>query len=351
MHLIPGLWKIDGYGEIEKFLTSTFDVEIGKNYHPFPYDWRRDNRASALRLQEQSRSWLDSWRRQSGNDKAQLVLIGHSMGGLIARYFVEALEGWRDTRAVVTFATPYYGSLNALDFLLHGFRQGVGLFSVDLSKLMQSFTSVHQLVPLYRCVYGADGRAVAPAKASLPGWKPEWTKNLIEFQDTMEKAAAANRADQSFVSKALIYRPIVGTDQPTKQSATIDGKKVDLHTDRGGSDEGGDGTVPLLSAALAGTEDYRTFAPERHARLQNYNPMLDHLKGVLASLYQVRISDLRGAVTAWFSYDGEDVYFAADPVLVRLRANVAVAEDILPAIDAMVTVTDRATGEGRSRAV
>jgi hypothetical protein len=80
------------------------------------------------------------------------------MGGLISRYFVEALEGWRDTRAVVTFGRAFYGSLNALDFLLHGFQKGVGPFQVDLTKLLHSCASVHQLVPVYRCV-GHPGRS------------------------------------------------------------------------------------------------------------------------------------------------------------------------------------------------
>jgi pimeloyl-ACP methyl ester carboxylesterase len=39
----------------------------------------------------------------------KLILVGHSMGGLVARYFLECLEGWRDTRRLVTFGTPYRG--------------------------------------------------------------------------------------------------------------------------------------------------------------------------------------------------------------------------------------------------
>jgi pimeloyl-ACP methyl ester carboxylesterase len=121
VHLLPGFWKIDGYTAIQDFLLNTFDLTSGVNYHPFPYDWRRDNRAAADKLNQESEGWLRSWRQQSGHEGAQLILIAHSMGGLVARYFVEALEGWRNTRAVVTFGTPYYGSLNAVDFLVNGF--------------------------------------------------------------------------------------------------------------------------------------------------------------------------------------------------------------------------------------
>jgi pimeloyl-ACP methyl ester carboxylesterase len=60
------------------------------------YDWRRDNRVAARRLKEQTNRWLGEWRREQPD--AKLILVGHSMGGLVARYFLECLEGWRDTR-------------------------------------------------------------------------------------------------------------------------------------------------------------------------------------------------------------------------------------------------------------
>src|SRR5262245_50232865 len=111
LHMIPGLWKIDGY--------STTKAEL--IYFDFPYDWRRDNRVSARKLQQSTHKWLQAWRLESGNPSAKLVLIGHSMGGLVSRYFLEVLEGWRDTRVLVTFGTPYRGSLNAVGFLANGY--------------------------------------------------------------------------------------------------------------------------------------------------------------------------------------------------------------------------------------
>jgi pimeloyl-ACP methyl ester carboxylesterase len=146
-HLVPGLWKIDVYDGLQRFLVDGLGLTEGENLFAFPYDWRRDNRASALRLQREAHGWLRNWRKRSGADDAKLVLVGHSMGGLVARYFVEALGGWTDTRAVITYGTPFYGSLNAVDFLCNGFRKGVGPFRADLSPQLRSMTSVHRLVP------------------------------------------------------------------------------------------------------------------------------------------------------------------------------------------------------------
>jgi len=271
VHLLPGLWKIDGYTGVERFLQETFDLTPKENYFAFPYDWRRDNRASARALQQQSATWLSQWRQKSGNPDAKLVLVGHSMGGLVARYFVECLEGWRDTRAVITFATPFYGSLNAVNFLLNGFDAKVGPFGVDLTNMLRSLRSIHQLVPNYRCAY-VDGKALTPAAAQLPGWEPRWNDALREFADEIETAAAQNRTDPTFLASPPVYRPIVGTDQPTRQSVVVRDATVSLAWDRGGNDEAGDGTVPLVSAALSGTEDQRNSPPSSMAGFKTTEP-------------------------------------------------------------------------------
>jgi pimeloyl-ACP methyl ester carboxylesterase len=344
VHLLPGLWKIDGYGEIQRYLTEVFDLVEGQNFFPFPYDWRRDNRAAARRLEQRSADWLANWRQTSGIQEAQLVLIGHSMGGLISRYFVEALGGWRHTRAVITFGTPFYGSVNAVDYLLNGYPKGIGPLGLDLSDMLRSCRSIHQLVPSYRCVYDDGGGASKPADAKIPGWRSEWNGALLTFQEEMEVAARENRSDPNFQRDPVVYQPIVGTDQPTKQSVVVRDGTTTIEWRRGDRDEAGDGTVPLLSAALSGTEQQRTFAPEQHARLQNYDSMLAHLKGVLSSLYQVRVEDLRAAATAWYAFKADDVYLPDEPVAVQLGLCSAEDKTSLPDAEAVITLTNRLTG-------
>jgi hypothetical protein len=62
LHLVPGLWKIDGYTKVRERLLDTFDFTEGKNWFDFPYDWRRDNRVAARHLAEQAPQWLKAWR-------------------------------------------------------------------------------------------------------------------------------------------------------------------------------------------------------------------------------------------------------------------------------------------------
>ncbi|WP_454131014.1 esterase/lipase family protein [Kitasatospora aureofaciens] len=96
----------------------------GANFLEFPYDWRLDNRIAARRLTETVERALHEWRQHTGNPAAKVIFLAHSMGGLVAaRYYLEALEGWRDCRALFTFGTPYRGSLNPLGFLANGYKK------------------------------------------------------------------------------------------------------------------------------------------------------------------------------------------------------------------------------------
>jgi len=97
LHLLPGLWKIDGYAKAADTILSRFAVTEGGIFFRFPHDWRRDNRVAAPKLARGNHGWLKCW-RGTKNPGAQLILVAHSMGGLVSRYFLEVLEGWTDTR-------------------------------------------------------------------------------------------------------------------------------------------------------------------------------------------------------------------------------------------------------------
>ncbi|OUC06475.1 lecithin:cholesterol acyltransferase, partial [Litorilinea aerophila] len=152
LHMVPGLVKIDGYSGLRRLFTQEFEVVPGSpdderpaNYFEFAYDWRRDNRYAARKLQELVNRKLPQWRDHSGAQDARVILVAHSMGGLISRYYLEVLQGWRDCRALITFGTPYRGSVNALGYLANGYKQ---LF-LDLTEVMRSFTAAYQLLPIY----------------------------------------------------------------------------------------------------------------------------------------------------------------------------------------------------------
>jgi pimeloyl-ACP methyl ester carboxylesterase len=341
VHLIPGFWKVDGYTKMLRYIEETFDVARGRNLFEFPYDWRRDNRVAARRLARQGQAWLDAWRASSGARDAKLVLVGHSMGGLIARYFLECLGGWRQTRTLVTFGTPYRGSVNALDTLVNGKK--IKFF--DLTEVARSFTSIHQLLPTYPCYDGGDAQLAYVDAADIPQLDRAKAKAALDFHREIADAVEAHLEDEAYVEGRYGLGRIVGIKQPTQQSAVRDGDRVQLRRTIRGKDPGGDSTVPRPSATPLEYEDDQgaAFSAERHASLQNDDHVLLQLTGVLTG-NAINWSQFKGAVPMIdLSLDVDDVYAPAHPVVVRAQPDAESVEELV------AVAVDVETGEERAR--
>jgi hypothetical protein len=329
LHLIPGLWKIDGYSKLLRYVQQEFTVTPGKNLFTFPYDWRRDNRIAAHRLKERTDRWLWQWQHESPD--ARLILVGHSMGGLVARYFLECLDGWRVTRRLVTFGTPYRGSLNALSFLVHGMQKRLGPVPVlELSRLLRSFPSVYQLLPIYPCVDTGDGTLIRISEAAgLPHVDPGLAQAADAFHREIEQAVAAHLDDDEYRRGRYTIHPVVGTFQSTKLSALLSGDSVQLLGTYPGFGPDGDGTVPRVSATPMEFphEEGAMFAAERHGSLQHNDGVLVQLAGLLSGQ---NTSAVRAGTDAGLALD--DAFGPGEPVTFRFRA----ADPMAP-LTAMVT--------------
>jgi pimeloyl-ACP methyl ester carboxylesterase len=322
MHLVPGLWKIDGYSRISQNIkrgVGDFEIIPDSNYFEFPYDWRRDNRAAARVLAQKTRGWLDAWKKTSGNKDARLIIVAHSMGGIVARYFLEVFGGWRDTRALISFGTPYRGSLSALDYLVNGYKK----FAIDLTSLIRSFTSVYQLLPIYPCYDSGDGKYLrvdaAPGPRNLDIGK---AKSALDFHREIEAAVSENQKDEQYSNNGCKIYPFVGIGQPTLQSARRDGGGIEMLESYQGKDLAGDGTVPRVSATPIelSKERRERYAAERHASLQNSSSVLFQIGGILTGeqidLSQMRLSTFQKIAIALAV---DDAYSTSRPVIVRAR--------------------------------
>ncbi|WP_256841740.1 lipase/acyltransferase domain-containing protein [Ornithinimicrobium cryptoxanthini] len=322
-HLIPGLWKIDGYSKVADYLQKRLKAVPQESYFEFPYDWRLDNRIAAADLRDAIGRWLGA-RRQSKPD-AKVVLVAHSMGGLVSRYYLEVLGGWQDTRALVTFGTPHRGSLNALDFLANGLRKAFGL--VDLTDLVRSFPSIHQLLPIYPCVDTGTGEAsyLSDAVGMLPGLNAEAVQAARTFHQEIEDAVTANRQLGEYLERGYRLQSVVGIEHPTKQSALLRGGALQVVETHLGTDHGGDGTVPRVSASPMEAQDDSTamFAGTRHSSLQNADAVLTQLRGWLSG---VDLTDFRAGAPVWLSVGLQDVYAVGEPVTVTVTPSDGIAE-------------------------
>jgi pimeloyl-ACP methyl ester carboxylesterase len=335
-HLIPGLVKIDGYTAISTMIRHTFDVVPGSrqtshpaNFIEFPYDWRLDNRVNAQQLKALIDKQLHIWRQYSHNPTAGVIFVAHSMGGLVARYYLEVLEGWRTCRALITFGTPYRGSPSALNFLANGYKK---LF-VDLTEAMRSFPSVYQLLPIYKALrVGVDYLRVAEVE-NVPGIDPRLAKDALAFHREIEdKITEHRRGDQDYLEHGYVILPVVGTRQPTLQSAILADGRVNVSSEVPSWMDpilgDGDGTVPRASAIpIELSNAFRnSFAPERHGSLQCNQSILNDLQGRLEQMQVQGLAEIRGPIeslaaaeTPAIALELDDLYLSGEPILLRAQ--------------------------------
>jgi len=100
------------YGAINSYKTLALDLEeaYGDEYEVsvFNYDWRLSNLTSYQALED----YINE------NSYTNVILIGHSMGGIVANgYICKSEENRKKVDGFISIATPYYGSLSTLSFL------------------------------------------------------------------------------------------------------------------------------------------------------------------------------------------------------------------------------------------
>lgn len=350
VHLIPGLVKIDGYTGITRMIQTEFEVVEGSidsdapaNYFEYPYDWRRDNRRTATELDRFIKERLSRWRDYTNNPEAKTILIAHSMGGLVSRYFCEVLGGWEICRALITFGTPHRGSASALSFLGNGYKK---LF-VDLTEALRSFPSAYQLLPIYPVVSSGDD-LLRVAETDIPGIDRRRAEEALAFHREIE-AAVAEHVDAPAYRDGFTTLPMVGTRQPTLQSATLEAGKLAVGGDLPpGVDPllgDGDGTVPRLSAIPIelSTSYQDTFVAERHSSLLNHGTLLQDVRERLIQMQTRGLSAIRGPTLdveaserAALSVELDDVYLPGEPVTIAAT----IVNGTAPAVIAVITPLD-----------
>jgi len=158
--VMPRLFGFTEYADLLEILeTAGFRAaarmeDTRPSYHVFSYDWRRDLVESARRLHEM----LESLAEARGDTGARFNVIGHSMGGLVARYYLrygvaEPEEGapvtWAGARRIqnlILVAVPNGGAIHALEALLYGNRVGLS-YTTLAAEVIARMPSVYQLLP------------------------------------------------------------------------------------------------------------------------------------------------------------------------------------------------------------
>jgi pimeloyl-ACP methyl ester carboxylesterase len=335
-HGVFGLAKIDGYQALYETLRERFAVTEGSwvedrpaNLIAYPYDWRLSNRAAAHAFEAGIQRRLAAWREHTGEPEAKVILIAHSMGGLVARYWLEVLGGWRECRALITFGTPFRGSVDALGYLANGYKKSF----VDLTRLLLSCPSVYELLPIYQAVSTEDGWR-RPREIEVPLVDPGQQQQALRYQTAAAefheeiRVAVADNANDPAYRGAYATVPFVGVHQGTHQSARLDINGLTLSHDMPSwivdDVAGGDGTVPRVSALpIEMTDPFgATFLGAKHGSLQNVAPVLDDLVQRLRQSQSRHLEAIRGEVSirrAVVDLQVDDLFVAEEPVILHAR--------------------------------
>lgn len=212
-----------------------------------PYDFRCSVAESAKRLDAVVQAHLGD--ADEGERAGRVVVVAHSMGGLVARYWMGPLQRWRWCRALITLGTPHRGAPKALNWLVNGVR----VLGVELSAptgLLREWPSVAQLLPRYRAVRDTTtaDRSWYPHELPIPSLGAP-AKAAYELHCDIE------RAWRDMPRRGPEMVACIGWSHQTPDAAFWDGESLtvtkaapDWLDLTGWEKDFGDGTVPAVSA-------------------------------------------------------------------------------------------------------
>lgn len=279
---LPGLWRpISGYNrQLAALAGPGFDLqppdphtpELMPNLVPYPYDWRLSCRYNGQRLAEEILPYLERWRSLPGMAGSELVIIAHSMGGLVARWFLQRCGGAEVTRALITLGTPFRGAANALDTLCNGMTPGIGPLQFDLTDVVRSFPSLYQLLPTYDCVVDSASQTRTSLLADVPrDLDADSVRDASDFHGDIVPTGDYDT------------HKLVGAFQRTHVTAIREnGRLRTIHT-IDGQDDGGDGTVPAISREPQDDRQGQNLVEylAQHGELQVDPAVLLQIRGIL----------------------------------------------------------------------
>jgi pimeloyl-ACP methyl ester carboxylesterase len=200
------------------------------------YDWRLSLDAVGATLA----------RRLERDSAARLALVGHSMGGLLARAALKHCTAGTQRRIVklIGVGTPFGGAIGAAQVLRASYPVLLRLAALDrlhppedLSATFRGFLSLYQMLPT-----AGVGALDLFTRSSWPRRGPGPSAAMLAAARRFLQALPA--ADERFVS-------IVGTGQRTVTGIERRGAQFRYEVSAAG-----DGTVPAAAAVCAGAAHY-----------------------------------------------------------------------------------------------
>lgn len=285
---LPKFDKVNPYGNIVRRLQ-------GNAVHPdavatFPYDWRlpvsHNGALLACLIRRHTAMWMQhpalrNHLAEYPERQMKVVVVAHSMGGLVAQHAATAARVDR----IIALGTPWHGSAKTISAIAVGDMGSLPFPKEAIRDLLIPMPSTYDLLPRWACV-APHVRTNDPTRVdeafitALFG-----DRELLRDADAAyrERTAAAT-GDQApeVVSMAGIKQPTAGLvefksggDNAGRGNAVVIDRaylraEVGFERDRHGNlvtvDSTGDGTVPHFSASLK-NHTIRSFQRLQHEQL------------------------------------------------------------------------------------
>lgn len=343
---VPPL-KIPGYDGLVRSLLNGLDASglvvdvvsdgtrrnLNADVVVVPYDFRVGVALAAERLAAEVTARLGHL--SVGDRVGRVIVVGHSMGGLVARYWAATMPDQAAAcAAILTLGTPHRGASKALEWLVNGVRIGSGLAAAtsglmlrDSTDTLRSWPGVYDLLPTYEVV--DDQRrdrhvhAYGLAGPDGPGFAADQfyefqARRALELHDLIRSVWAEPPWKPGY---GPITAPFLARNHGTLHAARVEGGVLDVtKTDpqwQPNPGWQGDGTVPALSAIPPEMAAAR-YVDRWHHLTERHVPMAS--AAAVVQLVRSLVGDDVSAVRGWpvegvrLGVDLEDAALVCEPV-------------------------------------
>lgn len=281
----------------------------------FPYDFRRSVEHNAVALDTEIRC------RAQGRP---VVLVAHSMGGLVASCWWANLSEGIEVKEIITLGTPFRGATKALEWLVNGVRVGPMTFTTA-TRVLRGWRSVFDLLPHWQVATGPDGENLYPHEiATFASVREEFAVRARQayeancaLRDAMEvKAASAGLPLTVYYSQGHGTLSSAGVAGGVVTTARKDPAWLPPEWGQG------DGTVPMFSAIPQLLERQPTRwhrLRQKHGELVEDEAVAGHVAGYgLAPLPPAARGGDAGAGDTYVCVDLDEVVPAGESQTVRI---------------------------------
>lgn len=227
----------------------------GETLHVFDYDWRLSVLDNAARLADFV---------ETNVPEGRFDVLGHSMGGIVARTYAIEHGGAARIDTFVTAGTPWRGSVRVVGLVEKGWGFANVLFGglPSVRATILSFPVMFELMADYEGCCGPEGAGAKFDAFDAEAWLAlEWDgvtpESLPDFAEARARRAELRRIAGTPLPASTTEVVVIGVDQRTPSRVRLDAGEELAHfvVETGWA---GDGTVMRDSAALQGRPTYRT---------------------------------------------------------------------------------------------